>query len=125
MACDINVIPDIPVSASIPADTDLVIFTLADGTSVVRTWATIFNAGMAPEAEEYKVAASGGTINNGDTSKLFTNFIGKRLRFFRNGSRQQKTVDASSSYHSFNPGTGLVSWTPAAATDEILIFEPY
>jgi hypothetical protein len=122
MACDINVL-DIPVSPSVPASTDYVIFTLADGTSVLRAWNNVLT-GLIPNDEEILVTASGGIVNNGDTFFIRPAFIGKRVRLWRN-SIKQGTINAGGSYYTFTPSTGRFDIVPAATTGEDLMIEAY
>ena len=77
--CEKNVLV-IPFTPSVPDADDVIIFTLPDGTSVLRSWSGIIT-GLVPADKEIVVAASGGTINNGDASKTFSDLIGRRIRF--------------------------------------------
>lgn len=119
MACEENVL-DIPVSVSAPADTEYVIFTLPDGTSVIRAWSVVMS-GSIPDDIDTIVTASGGTINTGDTNKTFTQLIGKRIRLVRGGVAQSQAAGE----YGFNPTTGNANWTPAATLGEIFLIQPY
>jgi hypothetical protein len=121
-ACEQNVL-DIPLSPTMPDADDVVIYTLPDGTSVLRTWATII-AGLVPPDKEIEVTASGGDINNGDTTKVFSDLIGRRIRFFRN-LLKQSTVNQGGSYFSWNSATGTLTVVPAAVTLELFQIECY
>jgi hypothetical protein len=77
-----------------------------------------------PPDKEIVVTASGGTINNGDNAKIFSDLIGRRIRFFRNKIKES-TVNQGASYYSFNPATGEVSWVPGATTTELFQIECY
>lgn len=122
-SCEKNVLDAVPLTPTLPDADDAVIFTLPDGTSVLRAWSTI-SAGLVPPDKEIEVTASGGTINNGDNAKIFSDLIGRRIRFYRNNIKQS-TINQGASYFSFNPVTGQVSWVPAAATLELFQFEAY
>lgn len=121
-SCEKNVL-EIPLTPSAPAADDVIIFTLPDGTSVLRTWATI-SAGLVPNDKEIVVTASGGDINNGDTSKVFSDLIGRRIRFYRNGMKQG-TTNLGGSYYAWNSGTGTLTVTPAASEGELFQVEAY
>lgn len=122
MACDQNVL-DIPVSPSVPDGTDYLIFTKADGTSVLRVWNNVLT-GLIPNDEEILVTLSGGAINNGDTFFIRPAFIGKRVRLWRNNIKQG-TINTGGSYYTFTPGTGRFDIVPAASTDETFQIEAY
>lgn len=122
-SCEKNILDAAEVTPTLPDSDDLVLFTLPDGTSVFRTWATI-SAGLVPPDKEIEVTASGGTINNGDNAKIFSDLIGRRIRFYRNNIKQS-TINQGGSYYSFNAVTGQVSWVPAAVTLELFQIECY
>lgn len=71
MSCEKNIL-DLPLDASVPASTDVVIFTKADGTSVIKRWSTI-----ARPAFKRVVIKCTGTEG---TSVSFTELIGVPLR---------------------------------------------
>lgn len=123
MACDKNAIDSAALTPSAPNPSDMVWFVLADGTVVFRTWATLKN-GLIPDEKEIVVTATGGTINNGDSSHVFSDLIGWRIRFYRNGVKQ-KTINDGASYFTWDSGTGNLSWVGPAAEDEIFQIEPY
>jgi hypothetical protein len=120
--CEKNVL-EIPLSPTLPDSDDVVIFTLPDGTSVLRTWSVIMG-GIVPPDKEIVVTASGGDINNGDNAKIFSDLIGRRIRLFRN-LMKESTINRGGSYYSFNSATGQVSWVPDASTDELFQIECY
>lgn len=122
-ACEVT-IHEIPVSLSSPNSDDLVMFTLDDGTTVMRYWSNILN-GSVPDDEEYVVAASGGTINNGDDYFILPTFVNKRVRVYRNGVKQGTTAVAGGSYYSFDPATARFDVVPAASTDDLFQIESY
>jgi hypothetical protein len=78
-----------------------------------------------PNDLETLVAATGGQINNGDTSITIIPFIKKRIRFFRNKVKQSTIDDGTGSYYSWNPSSGTIIVTPAASTGELFQIEPY
>jgi len=119
MACEIT-IPDIPVSVSLPNGSDLLMFHLLDGTTVVRSWSTIA-LGIAPDDVEFRVTASGGLINNGETVFTIPAVAGHRCRVIRGGVPQYKIR----SEYSQDVGTGEFTISPAATTGEDFIFQPY
>lgn len=118
MACELNIL-DIPLSASAPNPTDVVIFTLADGTSVIRTWSAIMS-GSVPDDVEVQVTASGGTLNNGATGITLAQFIGKRARLIRNNVPQH----VARGEFTFNTTTGAFTF-PIVTTGEVLLFMAY
>ena len=121
-SCDQNVL-DIPLTPTAPDADDAQMFHLPDGTTVLRLWSTII-AGLVPPDKEIEVTASGGDINNGDTTKIFSDLIGRRIRLYRN-YKKEGTINRGGSFYAFNPVTGAVSWTPAAATEELFQIECY
>lgn len=127
MACQKNII-DVPLSPSAPAGTDLILFTLPDATSVLRSWDVVTNF-LVPDDFETKVVAGGATpnvgINHGDTGITLTQFIGKRVRLYRTGIIQSTIPDPNGNYYSFDKITGVFQWAPAASTDEIFQITPY
>lgn len=114
---------DIPLTPSAPDGDDLVMFTLPDGTTVTRKWSTVANSAAPDDIQEF-VTASGGSINNGDTNKTYSQYVGRRVRFFRGGLKQG-TVAGTGSYYAFNIGSGQFTFTPAAVTGELFQFESY
>jgi hypothetical protein len=126
MACELDII-DVPVSGSTPAATDLVLFTLADGTSVLRPF-SVFQSGVVPNDAEYQATASGGTTNNvqsGLNQFTLTNFINRRVRLFRQGIKQTTIVQTDGSYFTFNSTTGTFTVVPVPSTGEIFQIEAY
>jgi len=121
--CEKNILDAADLTPTAPDADDVVMFTLPDGTTVLRAWSTVM-AGMVPPDIEIEVTASGGDINNGDTAKVFSSLIGRRIRFYRN-YKKEGTANRGGSYYSFNPATGQVSWVPAAATEEYFQIECY
>jgi hypothetical protein len=121
--CEKNILDAADLTPTAPDADDVVMFTLPDGTTVLRAWSTI-SAGLVPPDKEIEVTASGGDINNGDTTKIFSDLIGRRIRFYRN-YKKEGTINRGASYYSFNPATGAVSWTPAVTTDELIQIECY
>lgn len=124
MPCEKTILADIPLTTSTPGWDEVIIFTLPDGTSVIRKWVDIF-AATTPNDVHMKVVAAGtpgvDLINN-DTEFIITNFIGKRGRLRRNGLTE--TTIAGGTVYSFDTATGKFTFT-AATTDEIFIFEAY
>lgn len=121
---------DIPTSGAAPAPTDLVWINLPDGTTIFKTWATLL-AGVLPPDKELVVLAGGGNINNtpgeinnGDTFFILPQFIGRRVRVFRNGIIQG-TSNTGGSYYTFNNATGRFDIVGAAATGETFIIQAY
>ncbi len=122
MPCEINVIPGIPASLSTPAAGDLVIFTLADGTSVVRTWATISGAFTPADAEWL---AGGGVVAIGVATFTDSASVGRRVRLFRGGIKQQTTAVAGGYYYAHNNATGVFTVTPVPSAEEVFQREIY
>jgi hypothetical protein len=121
--CEKNILDAADLTPTAPDADDVVMFTLPDGTTVLRAWSTI-SAGLVPPDKEIVVTASGGDINNGDNAKIFSDLIGRRIRFYRN-YKKEGTINLGASYYAFNSTTGEVSWTPAASTDELIQIECY
>ena len=61
MACETNIL-DLPLSSSIPADDDVIIMTLADGSTVVRYWSVIKASAM--QAGKIQVNVADGVLYN-------------------------------------------------------------
>ena len=122
-SCEKNIL-EIPLTASAPDADDVIIFMLPDGTSVLRSWSTI-SAGLVPNDKEIVITATGGDINNGDTSKVFADLMGRRIRFFRNKQKESLASIGGGSSYSWNSGTGTLSFSPAASTDELFQVEAY
>jgi hypothetical protein len=61
MACETNIL-DLPLSSSLPADDDVVIMTLADGSTVVRYWSVIKASAQA--AGKRAVSVPNGVLYN-------------------------------------------------------------
>lgn len=72
---------------------------------------------------QFIVAASGNSLNNGDTTATLTTFIGYNLLFARAGVAQS-TVSTEPSYYSWNRSTGVLTISPAAITGELLQIYP-
>lgn len=72
---------------------------------------------------QFIVAASGNSLNNGDTTATLTTFIGYNLLFARAGVAQS-TVSTEPSYYSWNRSTGVLTISPAAVTGELLQIYP-
>jgi hypothetical protein len=121
--CEKSILDAASLTPTAPDADDVVMFTLPDGTTVLRAWSTI-SAGLVPPDKEIIVTASGGDINNGAATKIFSDLIGRRIRFFRN-ELKQSTIDRGGSYYSFDSATGTLSVTPAATTDELFQIECY
>ncbi len=68
---------------------------------------------------EYIVAASGGTINNGNTTFTIPALINKRVRFYRNQLPQPSTN------YSFNSSIGQFTLVSAATTGELFQLQTY
>jgi hypothetical protein len=121
--CEKSVFNAASLTPTLPGPDDVVFFTLPDETTVLRKWSTI-TTGIVPPDKEIVVAASSGTINNGDNAKIFSDLVGRRIRFFRN-LLKQSTINQGASYFSFNSATGEVSWVPAAVSGELFQIECY
>jgi hypothetical protein len=122
MACEQNIL-EVPVSPSLPALTDLILFTLPDGTSILRTWAQCLQ--VLPTDVEVVVAASGGEINNGDETFTVAEQAGLRVRMIRNGIVQGRTPNATGYYYDFDITTGTYTFVPVAATEDFFQFTTY
>lgn len=122
--CELNVL-DIPVSPSLPAATDYVMFHLADGTTVIRTWSQIkATLSGVPDDAEFETQASGSNINNvinGNSQIILTNFVGSRIRVHR-GSVPQSTMQGQ---YTWNKITGELTVTPAPVSGEFWKIEAY
>lgn len=121
--CEKNILDAAPLTPTAPDADDVVMFTLPDGTTVLRSWSNIV-AGMVPPDKEIEVVASGGDINNGDNTKIFSDLIGRRIRFYRN-YKKEGTINRGASYYGWDTATGTLSVTPAAATEELFQIECY
>ncbi len=73
---------------------------------------------------QYVVAASGGTINNGNTTFTISSLIGKRVRVYR-GQLLQPYSNTGGAYALFNPSTALFTINPAASTGELFQIQTY
>lgn len=114
---------EIPLSGSLPNPTDKVIFTLVDGTSVIRTWATILGS-ISPNDIEFKVGATG-YPGDGATSYQANLLKNKRIRLFRNSQKQTTISNAGGFTYSFVQVTGTITFIPAVTLGEIIQIEPY
>lgn len=121
--CEKNIL-EVPVSASIPANTDVVIFTLADGTSVIRTWATILG-GITPNSIQLFVDGGGSNPVAGDPSYTNTALIGKRVTVSRQGLEQPTQDPGGGYYYSFDNSTGTITPSPAFQAGEYWIIKVY
>ncbi|HRE52222.1 MAG TPA: hypothetical protein PK339_12420 [Flavitalea sp.] len=122
MACEKNIL-EVPLSPTSPAPTDLLMFTLPDGSSFLRDWAHV-KQDSTPDDIETEVAESDGMINNGDGTVIITEHIGWRVRVFRN-SVPMTTINTRESYYSFDINTGEYTFVPAATTRELFQFQAY
>lgn len=114
---------ELQLSTSLPNPTDRVIFTLADGTSITRTWASILGS-TSPNDIEFKVGATG---YPGDGATSFSSALlkNRRIRLFRNFTKGTKLANAGGFIYSFNSPAGIVTFTPALTQDEIIQIEIY
>lgn len=89
--CQQNIL-DIPFSPSLPADTDVVIFTLQDGSSVIRYWSAIKDALIAGifTLDDLPLTVGGAGANDpaneATVVTLPAEWANKRIQVFRNGS---------------------------------------
>lgn len=72
---------------------------------------------------QFIVAASGNSLNNGDTGAVLTSFIGYNLLFARGGVAQS-TVVTEPSYYSWSRTTGILTVSPAVSTGELIQIYP-
>lgn len=121
--CEKNILDAADLTPTAPDADDVVIFTLPDGTSVLRAWSNII-AGLVPPDKEIVITASGGDINNGDNTKIFSDLINRRIRFYRN-YKKEGTTNLGASYYGWDSATGTLSVTPSASTDEVFQIECY
>lgn len=123
-ACELN-INNVPVSPSVPAGTDKVLFTLLDGTSVLRSWSNVLSALSAvPNDQEYVTLASGSNNNNfidNNSTVILSTFIGRRIRVYR-GSVPQSALQGQ---FTWTANTGTLTVTPAPVTPEIWQIQAY
>jgi hypothetical protein len=103
---------------------EVVIFTLPDGTSVIRKWSVILNS-FVPADIEFKVGVTVGAPSDGDPSYTNAALIGKRVRVFRQFLKQSTITDPNGYSYSFNNVTGTITPTPAFAGGEIWSIETY
>lgn len=115
----------IPLSPSAPAPTDVVMFTLQDGTTVIRQWSTIAgNLTGLPDDEEFTTLPGGSNTDNfinGNSQIFLTNFIGKRIRVNR-GSVPQSILQGQ---YTWNKLTAELNVTPSPVTGEIWQIQAY
>jgi hypothetical protein len=95
LACEKNIL-ELPFSPSLPADTDVVIFTLADGSTVIRYWGTVKAAFMP--LDDLRLQVGGGGANDpADGATAVTlpgTWAGKRIRVQRGGPGAYQRFDA-------------------------------
>lgn len=72
MACEQNIL-DIPASVSLPADTDVVIMTLADGSTIIRQWGLLKAAISA--AQKRSVTVADGVLYNLPAGSLLKRIV--------------------------------------------------
>lgn len=103
MSCQKNIL-ELPFSASQPAPTDVVIMTLADGSTVIRYWSALVD-GLRPlgdlkiGVDGPVIDADGNTIGSGPASNqavvtLPATWEGKRIRVYRGGPAYYQRFDA-------------------------------
>lgn len=124
MADCVKNILDIPVDSSLITNTEVVIFTRSDGTTVIRTWAVIL-AAITPSDIEFQVAVTPGAPGDGDATYTNTALIGKRIRVFRQFLKQTQLTIAGGYRWSFNNATGVVTFTPNLSFEEVIQIEIY
>lgn len=123
MACEQNIL-DIPLNSSLIDPNEVVIFTLPDGTSVLRKWSVILGA-ITPADIEFQVGVTVGAPSDGDPTYTNAALIGKRIRVFRQFLKQSTLVVSGGYSYSFNNTTGAITPTPAFAADEVWQIEIY
>lgn len=122
--CDKNIL-DIPVSPSIPAPTDVVMFTLQDGTTVLRTWASVLQLLSLPADIEFQIGITSGAPAVGTFTYTNSALIGKKVRLYREGRKMPTLGDSTTSKYSFNSATGTVTVNDPWGDQEIINIEPY
>lgn len=122
-ACDKNVL-DHPLNASLIDPDEVVIFTLPDGTSVLRTWSVILGS-FVPADIEFQVGVTVGAPSDGDPTYTNAALIGKRVRVFRQFVKQPTLVMAGNTYYSFNNVSGTITPNPAFSDEEHWSIETY
>lgn len=123
MACETNIL-EIPVDNSLPNSNDVVIFTRADGTSVIKTWGSVLNS-LSPADIEYKVGVTPGFPSDGSPTYQNNALINRRVRVYRQYLKQS-TIGTSDDYrYTFNQATGTITFFPNQSQDEIIQIEPY
>lgn len=119
--CEVNII-DLTVSPSAPAGTDLVMFTLPDGTTFFRQWSSVVLASQ-PDDEEIEAVADpdDGPVVIGATTITLSTRANRRTRVYRNGVLQSyyKGEVALS-----NPATGQFT-VPVILENEWFAFQSY
>lgn len=76
----------------------------------------------SPEALDFIVDGSS-PIATGESSKIFPQFIGYNLDFFRNGIAQN-TTDVGASFYTWDRDSGLFTCFPAAQATELFRLSP-
>lgn len=79
--------------------------------------------GTAPLPKIFIVNTSSSFIQDGQSSKVITDFIGWNLLFARNGI-PQSTITTESSYYTWNKTTGLFTCVGAAVDTELFALYP-
>ncbi len=123
MACEQNIL-DIPLNASLIDPDEVVIFTLPDGTSVLRKWSVILGA-ITPADIEFQVGVTPGAPSDGDPTYTNAALIGKRVRVFRQFLKQTTLVIAGGYGYSFNNVAGTITPSPAFSDEEVWSIEIY
>src|SRR4051812_3928485 len=112
--CEKNIF-DVPVSPTNPGPSDYLMWTLPDGTSVLRDRA--HSLSVTPDDIEYTVADVGADMNNGDTTKTILEHVNQRVRLFRNFTPASRDP-SKEQYYLFDNTTGTYTFIPAASTGE-------
>jgi hypothetical protein len=119
-----NPILDIPLSSAVPGPNDVIMITTPDGVTTIRRWSTLQQA-VAPSDLDFQVGITPGYPSDGDTVYQNNAFIGRRLRVFRQFTKQTTLIVPGSYNYSFNNTTGEVIASPGFSQDEIWSIEIY
>lgn len=121
--CEENIL-DIPLNSGLPDPNDVVIFTMPDGTSVIRKWSVIIGS-ITPADIEFQVGVTPGFPSDGDTVYQNDALKNKRVRVYRQFLKQTTLTIAGGYNYSFNSSTGEITPAPAFSTDEVWSIEIY
>lgn len=123
MPCEQNIL-DLSLNSSLIDPNEVVIFTLPDGTSVLRKWSVILGA-ITPADIEFQVGVTPGAPSDGDPTYTNAALIGKRIRVFRQFLKQTVLPVTNGYSYSFDNSTGVLTPSPAFADGEIWSIEIY